>query len=138
MGTRFIATREAEVDPAYHQMLLDSTSADLSYIGGISGVPANWLVKSMERVGLDPDNLPYSTGKGVNHDHLPEGVQPWKNLWSAGQGVELIEDIPNVADLVVRLRREYVEACETADMAAVARLTDMAQQTARSCVTEDR
>ncbi len=138
MGTRFIATQEAGVDPAYHQMLLDSTSADLSYTGGISGVPANWLVKSMERVGLDPANLPHPNGKGVNHDHLPEGVQPWKNLWSAGQGVELIDDIPSVADLVVRLRREYVEACETADMADVARLADLAQQTARVSAAEDR
>jgi NAD(P)H-dependent flavin oxidoreductase YrpB (nitropropane dioxygenase family) len=57
-------------------------------------------------------------------EHLPEGVKPWANLWSAGQGIELIEDIPSVADLVLRLRREYVEACQAPDMAKVARLVE--------------
>lgn len=137
MGTRFIATREAGVDPAYHQMLIDSTSADLLYTGQISGVPANWLVRSMEALGLDPANLPQPAGKGVSHGHLPDGVQPWKNLWSAGQGVDLIDDIPSVAELVIRLRREYVMACETADMAEVARLADMAEHTARSNAGQD-
>lgn len=131
MGTRFIATREAGVDPAYHQLLLDSTSADLLYTDEISGVPANWMIKSIERLGLDPARLPTPAAKGVSHDHLPAGVQPWKNLWSAGQGVDLIQDIPTVAEMVQRLRREYVCACEQASMADIARLADQAEQRAR-------
>ena len=137
MGTRFIATQEAGVDPAYHQMLVDSTAADLLYTGQISGIPANWLVNSMEKVGLDPANLPHPAGSGHGTSHLPEGVKPWQNLWSAGQGVELITDIPTVAELVMRMRREYVAACETADMADIARLADMAEQTARSDASRD-
>ena len=36
----------------------------------------------------------------MRHDHLPEGVTPWKNLWSAGQGVDSIDDVvPTVAEL---------------------------------------
>ena len=132
MGTRFIATQESGVDPAYHQLLVESTSADLLYTGAISGVPANWMVKSMEALGLDPAHLPQPAGKGHGTGHLPEGVQPWKNLWSAGQGVDLIADIPTVADLVARLRREYVAACDMASMADVARLADEAEQAARS------
>lgn len=111
MGTRFIATREAAVDPAYHQMLVECTSSDLMFTGKVAGVPANWLVRSMERVGLDPGNLPLPLGKGMRHDHLPAGVKPWKNLWSAGQGIDLIDDIPSVAELVDRLRDEYSRAC---------------------------
>lgn len=131
MGTRFIATQESGVDPAYHQMLVESTSADLLYTEAISGVPANWMVKSMELLGLDPVNLPQPTGHGHVTGHLPEAVQPWKNLWSAGQGVDLISDIPTVADLVLRLRQEYVAACETTNMADVARLAEQAEQVAR-------
>ncbi|MBB6426854.1 nitronate monooxygenase family protein [Sphingopyxis sp. JAI128] len=112
MGTRFIATEESRVDPAYHQMLVESGSNDLMFTGKIAGVPANWLVRSMERVGLDPKKLPVPEGKGMRHDHLPEGVRPWRNLWSAGQGIDLIHDIPTVADLVERLRDEYRIACE--------------------------
>jgi nitronate monooxygenase len=45
-------------------------------------------------------------------------VRPWKNVWSAGQGIELIDDVPSVADLVAQLRREYLAACATPDMTA--------------------
>lgn len=122
MGTRFIATKEAAVDEEYKQMLVDATSKDLMFTGKIAGVPANWLVSSMRRVGLDPENLPVPQGKGMRHDHLPENVRPWKNLWSAGQGVEMIDDIPSVAELVERLRREYVAACKIPDMSEQAGL----------------
>ena len=126
MGTRFIATQEAKVDPAYAQMLVESHSEDLMFTPKIAGVPANWLVPAMERLGLDPKNLPVPTAKGMGYGHLPEGVKPWKNLWSAGQGIDLIDDAPSVAELVGRLRREYVAACEIPSFADVARLVDQA------------
>lgn len=124
LGTRFIATQEADAPEAYKQLLVSQTSTDLVYTGDIAGVPANWMLESIRQVGLDPDNLPKPLGRGMRHDHLPEGVTPWKNLWSAGQGVDLIDDIPSVAELVTRLRREYVAACETPSFADVARLVD--------------
>jgi nitronate monooxygenase len=65
----------------------------------------------------------------MRHDHLPDGVRPWINLWSAGQGVDLIDDIPSVAELVGRLRREYIAACEIPDMADAARLAERALET---------
>jgi len=130
MGTRFIATQETTVDPLYKQMIVDSTSSDLLFTGKIAGVPANWMKLSMQHCGLDPDNLPTPQGKGIRHDHLPEGVRPWKNLWSAGQGVDLINDVPSVAELVRRLRAEYVAAVETPSFADVARLVDAAQDAA--------
>lgn len=127
MGTRFIATKEAPVHEDYSAMLLESRSEDLLFTAKIAGVPANWLKRSIERVGLDPNNLPEPTGKGMSHDHLPENVQPWKNLWSAGQGIDLIDDIPSIAELVGRLRREYIEACEKESFAEVARLVERAE-----------
>jgi nitronate monooxygenase len=126
LGTRFIATRESDAPEAYKQLLVSQTSADLMYTGDIAGVPANWMVESIRRVGLDPDDLPKPLGRGMRHDHLPESVVPWKNLWSAGQGVDLIEDIPTVAELVRRLRSEYVAACEAPSLAEAARLANQA------------
>lgn len=123
LGTRFIATQESMAAPAYKQLLVSQSSADLRYTGGISGVPANWLAESMRSLGLDPDSLPVPAGP-MRHDHLPAGVRPWKNLWSAGQGIDLIDDIPTVAELVRRLRQEYVDACAVPDMAGAARLAD--------------
>jgi nitronate monooxygenase len=80
----------------------------------------------MEKLGLDPKNLPQPVGHGMGYKHLPEGVKPWKNLWSAGQGIDLIDDVPTVSGLVARLRREYVAACEAPSYADVARLVDQA------------
>jgi nitronate monooxygenase len=125
LGTRFIATQESNARPDYKQLLLSQSSADLMYTPAISGVAANWLTASMRKVGLDPHDLP-EPGKAMRHDHLPEGVRPWVNLWSAGQGIDLIEDVPTVAELVRRLRAEYVAACQLPDMAEAARLADEA------------
>lgn len=125
LGTRFVATEESEAAPEYKQMLVNGGSTALRYTGAISGVPANWLVDSMQALDLDPDNLPTPAG-AMRHDHLPKHVKPWKNLWSAGQGIELITDVPSVAELVRRLRAEYVAACAVPDMAEVARLVDEA------------
>jgi nitronate monooxygenase len=127
LGTRFIATKEADAPEEYKELLVSQTSTDLSYTGDIAGVPANWMIESIRRVGLDPDNLPKPQGRGMRHDHLPATVVPWKNLWSAGQGIDLIDDVPTVAELVTRLRKEYVAACETPSMIDTARLIEVTQ-----------
>ncbi|MGE0741747.1 MAG: NAD(P)H-dependent flavin oxidoreductase [Hyphomonadaceae bacterium] len=110
LGTRFIATQESGAAPEYKAMLVSERADDLLYTPAIAGVAANWMKASMRAVGLDPDNLPPAPKK-MSYAHLPDGVKPWKNLWSAGQGVELIDDVPAVADLVQRLRRDYDAAC---------------------------
>jgi nitronate monooxygenase len=130
LGTRFIATKESDAPDEYKELLVTQTSTDLMYTGDIAGVPANWMTESMRRVGLDPENLPKPTGRGMRHDHLPEGVTPWRNLWSAGQGIDLIEDVPSVAELVRRLRAEYLAACEAPSFAEAARLANRALEAA--------
>ena len=124
LGTRFIATKESRASDAYKAMIERGTSADLMYTPDIAGVAANWMIESMVAAGLDPADLPKPLKPGMTHAHLPEGVKPWKNLWSAGQGIDLIDDIPTVAELVARLRREYVAACEMPSMVDAARIVD--------------
>jgi len=119
LGTRFIATQESEAPGAYKELLVSQTSSDLTYTPKVAGVAANWLVESIRMAGLDPNDLPEPLGRGMRHDHLPQGVQPWKNVWSAGQGIDLIHDIPTVAELVARLKAEYDEACRVPDMSGV-------------------
>jgi nitronate monooxygenase len=120
VGTRFIATQEANAPEAYKQLLVSGTSKGLRYTDALGGPPANWLLESLRRAGLDPDDLP-KPARPMSYDHLPDHAKPWRDLWSAGQAIDLIDDIPNVADLCDRLRREYVEACAVPDMSAAAR-----------------
>ncbi len=124
LGTRFIATKESGAAEEYKQLLVGQNATGLRYTPAVSGLPANWLVESLSRLGVDIDTL--VAPRTHSTDHLPDGVTPWKNVWSAGQGIELIDDIPPVAELVRRLRTQYVAACATPDMADIARLVDQA------------
>jgi nitronate monooxygenase len=119
LGTRFIATEESNAAPEYKAMLVSETARDLTFTPKIAGTAANWLKASLVRVGIDPDKLPAAGPDGRRQ--LPEGARPWATIWSAGQGIELIDDIPPAAELITRLRHEYVEACQVPDMADVAR-----------------
>lgn len=118
LGTRFIATREALAPPAYKELLVKGGAADVIYTRGVNGLPASWLKESIRATGMDPDNLPIPEGRST--DHLPEGIVPWRDIWSGGQGIQLIHDIPSVAELVQRLQAEYLAACAIPDMAAAA------------------
>ena len=105
-GTRFIATKESMAPEIYKQMLLDARAADIVYTPSISGVNANFLRPSIEAAGLDPDNLPPPGEIEVGQHEF----RAWKNIWSAGQGVGLIHDIPSAADLCAQLASDYHEA----------------------------
>ncbi len=119
LGTRFIATKESIAPDEYKALLVSGTVTDLIYTNGVNGMHANWLKESIRSHGLDPDNLPKPEGRGTKH--LPPGIFPWKNVWSGGQGVSLIDEVLPVADLVAQLQREYVAACATPDFAEVAK-----------------
>ena len=113
MGTRFIATHEANAEPEYKKMLEESAAADVVYSSLFTGVLGNYLKPSISNAGLDPDNLPdadkssMNFGSGGNTDS-----KAWKDIWGSGQGIGLIEDSPSVEELVGRLKSEYELAFE--------------------------
>jgi nitronate monooxygenase len=119
LGTRFIATQEASAPDQYKAMILEGGTPDVIYTNAVNGLPASWLKASLVSIGLDPANLP--SPKGRTTEHLPEGIKPWRDIWSAGQGIGLIDDLPSVAELVQRLQQEYVAACAIPDWADQAR-----------------
>ncbi|HLS68720.1 MAG TPA: nitronate monooxygenase family protein [Kiloniellales bacterium] len=108
LGTRFIATKESLATNEHRQMILEAGTKDLIYTKAVSGVAGNFLRASLEKAGLDPDNLPESSELSLDHE-----ARVWKDIWSAGQGAVAVEDIPAVADLCARLKQEY-EAAITA------------------------
>ncbi len=106
LGTRFICTKESMAPDEQRQMIVDATAKDIVYTSAISGVNANFLRPSIAAAGLDPDNLPT-----LKHQlDMASEAKAWKNIWSAGQGVGSIHDVPATADLCRTLIREYREA----------------------------
>ncbi len=109
MGTRFIATREANAPETYKRALEEAASgSDIVYTNLFTGVQGNYLRSSVVAAGLDPDNLPQSDKSKMNFGSGGNTEKKvWRDIWSAGQGVGQIEDTPSVADLVDRLADEY-------------------------------
>jgi nitronate monooxygenase len=110
IGTRFIASAESIAQPAYKQMLVDSTAADIVYTSFFSGVPGSYLKPSIRAAGLDPDNLPSGEKGKMSFASDRERPKTWRDIWGAGQGAGQIDDVVPTAEIVARLRREYDEA----------------------------
>jgi len=122
MGTRFIPTTESMADEEYKKMIVRAERGPppsflpTVYTDKISGIHANFMRESLEKSGLDPDNLD-------NHELGAESfeaseLQPqekdekkaWRDVWSAGHGVMNIHEISSVKDVVSKLKEEYEAA----------------------------
>lgn len=109
LGTRFIATQESAAPAPYKQMIVGAHAADIIHTPAVSGVPASFMRQSLEQAGYDLQQL---QNKGeVNYGEklkpISDEAKAWKTVWSAGQGVGAIADLPTVEELVNRLDREY-------------------------------
>jgi nitronate monooxygenase len=110
MGTRFIATREAHALDSYKSAIVGSKAADIIYTNLFTGVHGNYIRQSIVNAGLDPDALPESSKDAMNFGDSAVKAKAWKEIWGAGQGVGLMDDVPSVEELVERLKGEYAEA----------------------------
>lgn len=110
IGTRFIATQEANAADAYKAMIVESRADDIVYTPYFSGVNGNYLKPSVRAAGMDPENLPEADKTKMNFGSEREKPKAWKQIWSAGQGVGNIDDAPSTRAMVQRLAREYEEA----------------------------
>lgn len=106
MGTRFIATREAHAVDGYKQAIVNAKAADIVYTNLFTGVHGNYIRESIVNAGLDPDALPEADKSKMNFAN--DKAKAWKDIWGAGQGVGLMDDVPSVAELVERLDRKSV------------------------------
>jgi nitronate monooxygenase len=117
LGTRFISTHESLAAQGFKEMITHSTATDIVYTPAISGVAGNFLRPSIVAAGRDPDNLVVDANSAL---HLEGEAKVWKDIWSAGQGVGTIRDIPSTAELCDRLIAEYRQsiAAAAAEIAA--------------------
>ena len=111
IGSPWIATKEANADPAYKQGIVEGRAADIVYSSLFTGVHGNYLRGSIERSGLDPDNLPEGDLKTMNFGSGGNTkVKAWKDIWGSGQGVGAVTAVESVADRVDRLEAEFIAA----------------------------
>ncbi|AUL48688.1 2-nitropropane dioxygenase [Bordetella trematum] len=108
MGTRFIASTEANASPDYKEALVASSAGDIVYTPFFTGIPGNYLKSSIVNAGLDPANLPAPSAGSSNFGSTR--AKPWKDIWGAGQGVGSIAAVRPAAEIVEQLHAEYRSA----------------------------
>jgi nitronate monooxygenase len=111
IGSVFIATEEANADPAYKQGIVEGRAGDIVYSDLFTGVHGNYLRGSIVAAGLDPDNLPAGDYKTMNFGQTSNGeptkAKAWRDIWGSGQGIGAVSEVVPVADMIARMRSQY-------------------------------
>jgi nitronate monooxygenase len=123
VGTRFIASRECSVDPAYKQAILNAGMEDIIMTTKLSGSPCaiidtpaakkigysqNWFEKYMSS---NPKTKKwfkmFVQARGMKK--LEQSVLPnnYLRLWCAGKASELITDILSCEEIISKFKLEY-------------------------------
>jgi len=116
IGSAFIATKEANAVEGYKDNIVEAKAADIVYSDLFTGVSGNYLRQSIERAGMDPDNLPkgdistMNFGSGGNSE-----AKAWKDIWGSGQGIGAVKAVKTVAEFVDQLEAEYRAAKASLD-----------------------
>ena len=105
MGTRFIATAESIASEEYKRMVVEASFEDLILTDQITGAKAYYLRKSLQKMGLDPDNM--EGGGRIDLSNLQNQIKAWRDIWSAGHGVKKEKKIQPLAEVVSQLLYEY-------------------------------
>ncbi|MGB9903167.1 MAG: NAD(P)H-dependent flavin oxidoreductase [Desulfotomaculales bacterium] len=95
VGTRLIATPEARVAQAYKDAVVAAGPEEIIVTDRITGNPASWLAKSIEKVERRPEL----------------GSKRWLDIWSAGQSVAQVNEVKPAGEIVKDMVREYTQVC---------------------------
>jgi len=110
IGTLFIAARESLAADDYRQMVVEASVDDLVLTKAFTGANAYYLRRSIERAGLDPDNLSGKTA--MNWGQSDTQLKAWKDIWSAGQSVAAVHRVESAGEIIARLRSEYLQSLD--------------------------
>ncbi|OEH55019.1 2-nitropropane dioxygenase [Oceanobacillus sp. E9] len=109
IGTHFIATEESGANEEYRQSTIEATSKDILYTPAFSGIPANYLIPSIVKSGLDPKKLPKK--EKIDFSELGDpSIRAWKDIWGAGQGVAGTTKVQSIQQVVDELQQQYEQA----------------------------
>jgi len=125
MGTRFIATQESDATDEFKEMILNATASEIIKSNKITGVNGNWLEQSLKNAGIPTEDsglkktlsdlkrmiMPLIKQKlKVDFDISKVTAKRWRDIFSAGQGVGSISNVPSVEDLVIELEQQHTKS----------------------------
>ena len=115
VGSAFLPTHEANAIETHKNMVLESSASDIVYSNLFTGVHGNYLRRSVEAAGLDPDDLPQSDASKMNFSQGAVKAKAWKDIWGAGQGIGAVKTSMSTEELVAQLRNQYQDARDDLD-----------------------
>jgi len=110
VGSPFLAATEANTQPEFKQMIVDSSAKDIVVTNCFTGVNASFLRPSIEANGLDPAKLIRPEGSGVDIAGGGSNSRAWRDIWSAGQGIGAVKRSGPTRDYVDWLAADYMRA----------------------------
>ncbi len=144
IGTRFIASHEAKVDLSYKNAILNADPEDIVLTKKISGTPLSVINTAyIEKQGLELSWLETALLKNPKTKKYVRMLRHWigseslkkailgptyKEVWSAGQGVGLIDELLSAKEIVHQIVKEYYVNIE--------RLNSFTSEKSRSTYTE--
>lgn len=111
VGTRFLAASESLAVPAYKQMVVDLGIDDIEVSAEVTGTAASWLRPSLAAAGYG-GAIDGSTVPDRNYDSSANVAKRWKDIWAAGQGLDSIESVASVSEIVDEMEQQYRAALE--------------------------
>lgn len=112
VGTRFIASQEANASAHYRRMIVESSAQDVVRTNVVTGLYANYLRGSFAALGIDIEAVSPRDSSSFSFGKRGDGsqVKAWRDVWSAGQGVGGIRDIQPAGKIIDNLVKEYQAA----------------------------
>lgn len=132
MGTRFIASAEAEVSDAYKEAVLKCGPEDIVYTARLTGTHANFIgTPYIKKLGTElswlermlygnPLTKKWAKGyrlwsisrhmRGAAQDR--GGAKAWRDIWSAGQTAALVHEVLPASAIVAKIVAEYEAALD--------------------------
>jgi nitronate monooxygenase len=93
---------ESDASADYRNLVVASSADDIVLTSEVSGLPANWLRGSLDRLGF----------KGVSKEpsssfSADANFKAWRDVWAAGHGVGEVTQISTVAEVVAELEADF-------------------------------
>ena len=110
IGSPFIATTEASAPDDYKEGIVQGRAADIVYSNLFTGVHGNYLRASIQKAGLDPDQLPEGDISTMNFGAGADAAKAWRDIWGSGQGIGAIDKVRPAGELIDGLIAEYRKA----------------------------
>ncbi len=126
LGTRFIASQEAEIDDSFKQAIIQAGSEDIINTDKVDGFPGNFInTDALKKLGLKKGILEEILSKSKK---IKKGIAlsraarsllakdnskvSYKTIFSAGHGVGLIDRVLTVEEIMQSMVNEYHEIKE--------------------------